>query len=375
MVTLAEAAERAREVADQVLFPAAQDTDRAALVPRSNLEALGDAGLHGLFGPAAFEGGLAADAPAARPVVEAVAGACGATAFVWAQHNGAVRRLAGGSGPGRDRWLAACCRGEALAGIGFAYLRRPGPATVRATPLRGGGWRIDGEAPWITGWGLVDVLVILARVEEEAATTEAPADTVVSVLVDRLDRASIRPEAPQRLAVMGATGTVALGFDGLEVSPDDVIDVADARGWSRRERLGSLLPAPAPLGVADRAIRLLEPLAERQPAVAEARDALARELTERRRIADAIAERSVRVVAQPASDDDDALVAEGSAERARGLDLARRATDVLVASTGGGAMDLAHPAQRLSREATFYLIQAQTAELRVRTLRTLTARG
>jgi hypothetical protein len=127
--------------------------------------------------------------------------------------------------------------------------------------------------------------------------------------------------------------------------------------------------------VADRAIRLLEPLAERQPAVAEARDALARELTERRRIADAIAERSVRVVAQPASDDDDALVAEGSAERARGLDLARRATDVLVASTGGGAMDLAHPAQRLSREATFYLIQAQTAELRVRTLRTLTARG
>ncbi|MGZ5128578.1 MAG: acyl-CoA dehydrogenase family protein, partial [Actinomycetota bacterium] len=52
----------------------------------------------------------------------------------------------------------------------------------------------------------------------------------------------------------------------------------------------------------------------------------------------------------------------------RGLDLARRATDSLVAASGGGAMSLDHPAQRLSREATFYLIQAQTGDLRAATL-------
>jgi len=64
----------------------------------------------------------------------------------------------------------------------------------------------------------------------------------------------------------------------------------------------------------------------------------------------------------------DAVIAEGAAERDRGLDLARRATDALVAATGGGAMSLEHPAQRLVREATFFLIQAQTGDLRAASL-------
>ena len=93
----------------------------------------------------------------ARLVFSAVAGGCGATAFVWAQHHGAVRRLTGGDGPGRDRWLPSLCDGSLLAGIGFAYLRRPGPPAVRAVPS-GSGWRLEGAAPWITGWGLADAL-------------------------------------------------------------------------------------------------------------------------------------------------------------------------------------------------------------------------
>ena len=57
-------------------------------------------------------------------------------------------------------------------------------------------------------------------------------------------------------------------------------------------------------------------------------------------------------------------------------------TDALVAASGGGAISLEHPAQRLSREATFYLIQAQTARsaarprsLEPRVLADRTARG
>ena len=67
----------------------------------------------------------------------------------------------------------------------------------------------------------------------------------------------------------------------------------------------------------------------------------------------------------------EAVLGRGAIERDRGLDLARRATDALVAASGGGAMDLTHPAQRLSREATFFLIQAQTGALRAASLRRL----
>ena len=54
-------------------------------------------------------------------------------------------------------------------------------------------------------------------------------------------------------------------------------------------------------------------------------------------------------------------------------DVERRSTDTLVAASGGGAISLSHPAQRLSREATFFLIQAQTGDLRRATLHRIVA--
>ncbi len=350
---LTEAVARARRVADEVLFPAAQATDTAALVPRANLDALRDAGLHGLQGPTEVPGGLGAGHVAARPALEAVTGGCGATAFVYAQHHGAVRRVAGGDGPAREAWLPRLCDGSTLAGIGFAYLRRPGEPAVRATP-DGDGWRLDGDAPWITGWGLAHVFVLMAR---------APDGRVVTVAVDRpYERAELAPGEPQRLSAMGATGTVALTIHGLRVTPDDVVGVQSEQVWRRRDLAGSAMPSAAPLGIADRAIRLLEP---REPEVAEA---LRLQLLARRAAADA---GSIGVAHALGSDDDAGFaraITEGSAERDRGLDLARRASDALVAASGGGAMSLDHPAQRLSREATFYLIQAQTRDLRAATL-------
>ena len=350
---LGTALANARRVADEVLFPAAQATDVAPLVPRANLEALRDAGLHGLQGPADVPGGIGADHIAARPALEAITGGCGATAFVYAQHHGAVRRVATGDGPARAVWLPRLCDGSALAGIGFAYLRRPGPPAVRATP-DGDGWRLDGEAPWITGWGLAEVFVLMARADD---------GRVVTVAVDRpYDRGELVAGAPQRLAAMGATGTVALALRGMRVAPEDVVGVQTDEAWRRRDLAGSAMPSAAPLGIADRAIRLLE---EREPAAAAT---LGAQLESRRVAAD---ERSAGVAGALATDDDASLeraIAEGSAERDRGLDLARRATDALIAASGGGAMSLDHPAQRLSREATFYLIQAQTGSLRAATL-------
>jgi alkylation response protein AidB-like acyl-CoA dehydrogenase len=351
------AIETARRVADDVLFPSAAEVDQSALVPRSHLRALGEAGLHGLYGPLGV--GLGADQVSARPVMEAISGACGATSFVWQQHHGAVRRLAAGDGPACERWLAPCCAGEVLAGIGFAYLRRPGPALVRATPV-GDGWRFDGRAPWITGWGLIDILVIMGRTDDAR---------VVTVVFDRLDRPELRAEGPQRLSVLGATGTVAVNLEGAVASAGDVVRVEDVTTWAARDAVGAAFPGPAPLGIADRAIRLLGERPGDDPAAAAV--ALSAELEAARLTSDA-AGRRLYAIATNGNDLADAI-GEGVAERDRGSSLARRATDALVAASGGGAMGLAHPAQRLSREATFYLVQAQSADLRATTLARLTS--
>ncbi|MGH2630237.1 MAG: acyl-CoA dehydrogenase family protein [Actinomycetota bacterium] len=351
------AVDRAARVADDVLFPRAQDVDRAPLVPASNLAALRDAELFGLQGPTDVGGGLGADHVAARPVFEAVAGGCGATAFVWAQHHGAVRRVAGGDGPACRTWLPRLCDGSTLAGIGFAYLRRPGVAAVRAS-RDGDVWRIDGQAPWITGWGLIQALVVMARVDD---------GSVVTVVVDRPDEhRALRAGPPQALAAMGSTGTVALGFDGLEVADGDVVGLQSEEAWRLRDRLGSAMPPAAPLGIAERAIRLLRESTSQ--GATDAAAALAVGLDERRRAADEVADAVGRALFDPSDGVVDEAISHGAAERDRGLDLARRATDALVAASGGGAMALSHPAQRLSREATFYLIQAQTGASRAASL-------
>jgi hypothetical protein len=112
------------------------------------------------------------------------------------------------------------------------------------------------------------------------------------------------------------------------------------------------------LGVADRAVRLLAD--HRDDVAVSVAAALADELDARWRTDDDL-------LAALACGAD--VIAEASDHRAACLDLGRRATTALLAAGGGRGMDLAHPAQRLAREADFYVIQAQTADGRAATLR------
>jgi hypothetical protein len=192
---------------------------------------------------------------------------------------------------------------------------------------------------------------------------------VVTVVFDRLERAELRAEGPQRLSVLGATGTVAVNLQGAVATADDVVRVEDVTTWAARDAVGAAFPGPAPLGIADRAIRLLGEHPGDHAAGAAA--ALSAELEDARLTTDAAGR---RLYAAAANNTDAAdAISEGVAQRDHGLSLARRATDALVAASGGGAMALAHPAQRLSREATFYLVQAQSADLRATTLARLTS--
>ena len=67
----------------------------------------------------------------------------------------------------------------------------------------------------------------------------------------------------------------------------------------------------------------------------------------------------------------DDVLHEASDHRARLIWLAKRSSMALLAAVGGRAMDLTHPAQRLAREADFFVIQAQTSDGRASTLRTI----
>ncbi len=353
--------EAARTVGATTLSPRAEETDRGDRVPPDNLAALAEAGLFGLAAPQ--PDGAAPPSPAvAREVHEALAGACGATFFVWAQHHTPVRLLARTTNLAlRERWLNALCTGRSLAGVMFAYLRWD-TAPLHACQVPGG-YQVSGVAPWATSWGMADVFAVAACL---------PDDLVLWFLRDGRADDAVRPSPPLELVVMQATSTVRVAFDDLFVPDSDVLLVEHLEAWRRQDRITTSQPSPAALGVADTSCRLLGERADatRDRTSGDTARALATEVGRSRHTAYRLAD--MPVPTEP-GDSLEAHLARMVDARVSNLEVARTASHALVTAVGGGAMARTHPAQRLAREAMFYFVQAQTAPIRQATLRRLTS--
>ena len=346
----------AQRLADELLAPAAERVDVEG-VPAGHVEALAAAGLLGLYGPA-DAGGADAPAPVARRVAEVLSGADGATWFVWTQHATPVGALARSRNADLRRdWLPRLCR-DALGGIAVAHLRRSDGPTVRARSGDGSRWTFDGTASWVTSWGLAEVLLVGAVTDDDRA---------VLALLPARHRPGMVPSAPLALAAMGATATVRLDFDGLEVHGDEIVDIVDLAAWRRTDAAKTANATPAVFGLIDTVVaRLGEAARERaEPAGTALALALAAE-------AAGVRAEAYRLLDEvPAAE----AVDERLVLRAHALELAVRASTALVVCSGGGGMSRSSPAQRLVRESLFHLVQAQTPAVRRSTLARLAAVG
>ncbi len=321
----------ARRLADELLWPAAQEIDRAPSVPRAVLDALADAGLYGLLGPPEM-GGLGAGPEVTATVFEALGGGSLATAFVWVQHHTTVRAIAESTDELRREWLPALCSGRTRSGIAVAALRRPGPPTMVAEP-DDGGVVLRGFAPWVTGWGLIDVVLVAARVGKD----------VLWVLVDATAGPATHADRVPLVAVDSSV-TVKLRIDGLAVPASRIVGRQLYSEWRAGEVPGLTRSGFLAIGVAQRCVRLLGDKAGNLSQMVD---------NARRRLF--------------AVDGDSVVAARVEASL-----LAVRAATALVAASGGSSIEVDHPAQRLAREAMFLLVFAQTEEIRQAQLDDLT---
>ncbi len=323
--------ERAQALAEDVFFPAALETDAAGLIPRANLDRLAEEGFYGIGGPTE-SGGLGLDAATSHQVVEALASGCLTTTFVWLQHRNPVRAVDASSTPGlRDVWLAPLCRGERRSGIALAG-NRPGPPILRAE-RRDDGLFLDGEAPWVSGWGRVDVLLVTAR----------DGEAVRSVLMDAVATETLRAER-LRLVGANASGTVTLRFDRHLVPSDRIVSEESHADVLARDPTGLRMNGSLALGVIDRCCRLMGPSAIDDQLIST-RAAL-----------------------------DEATTETLPAARAAAAELAMRAATALVVQSGSRSILVDQHAQRLAREAMFLLVFGSRPAIRDALLARLLAR-
>jgi alkylation response protein AidB-like acyl-CoA dehydrogenase len=321
-----------------LLLSDADAVDASENIPPEHLHALAAAGMYGMFAPVA-DGGLGLGYPEMCAVMEELASSCLATTFVLAQHFRLLGAMLDPATPAsiREPLLARTIRGETKGGVALTGLL-PGPSSLLARPAPGG-WLLEGTAPWVSGWDIVDVICVFAR-----GPAGPEGATVVTLLLDaRLqDGLSV---TPLRLSALNATRTVRLGFAGLFVGDDQIIGSQPYESASRESETRLHLNGSFSLGVARRCCALLGP------------SPLDDELRECRAFLDAA---------------DDTHIA---AARAAASELAARAAHLLVVSRGSRAALAGDTAERLNREAAFLLVFGSRPAIKDVLLKRLEARS
>ena len=316
----------ASQIADDLLFPLALEADRAGVVPEKQLQHLADAGFYGIS--------TYCDARTIAKIIEAFASGCLTTTFVWTQHLGATAAAASSKGPVRSELAEDLASGTKRGGVAFAHMLRPGTPLTTATKTDGG-WLYNGTAPWVTGWGHIDVVHAAAR----------HGDDIVWALVDAVNSPTLQSEQID-FAVVDSTQTEVLRYDSHFVPETRVTKVENYAEWRSRYQLGLRSNGSLALGVASRCCRL---------------------------VGDVVLNERLLAIRSTLDETDPADLETMSSARATASLFAVQAATALVAKVGGNAVMMSEHGQRLMREAMFVLVQGQTPTIKAELLDQLTS--
>jgi alkylation response protein AidB-like acyl-CoA dehydrogenase len=299
----------------------AEESDAAESLSSQHLNILAESGFYGAFAPTSV-GGLDLDLATLCTIVERFAAACLTTTFVWIQHFRLLAALLDPSTPeGICELLPKVVSGQLKGGVALSGLL-PGPPHLKATGTKDG-WRINGDAAWVSGWGIVDLLFLTARQSDEI---------VVSFVTDATEQPGIEVTR-HRLSAMNASSTVRLVFTDLYIPHSSYVGSQSyAPGLELPEGLrvnGSLA-----LGIARRCCELLGPTS------------LDDQLMRCREDLDAFKINDIAVA------------------RARAAELAVRAAHVLAVSRGSRSSNVGDIAERTGREAAPLLVFGSRTEIK-----------
>ena len=314
----------------QLLERDARDVDQSGVIPSSHFDELAAFGLYGAFAPR-DEGGIELEATELFDVIERLAMSCLSTTFVLIQH---LRLLGSCLDPGSPAFLrnqrADIISGTIRGGVALGGLL-PGPARLSVTATTDG-WRLNGEAPWVSGWGMVDSLFVAAR---------GPEQTVVSLQLAAHEQHGLEATR-QHLTAINATNSVKLNFTDLEIPAEQLIGRVSyepqIESGDRLRLNGSLA-----LGLARRSCALLD-----DPAMSEELLACRYELDH----------------AQPSSMPE---------ARARASEFAVRAAHALCVQRGSSSVLSGDVGERSTREASLLLSFGSRPAIRQSLLRRLGA--
>ncbi|MGA4544015.1 hypothetical protein ACPA54_28900 [Uniformispora flossi] len=212
---------------------------------------------------------------------------------------------------------------------------------LTATPDGAGGWRVSGHIPWLTGWGLVDAVLLGAS---------TPDRRILFALLSSAELADAGTVRPHDLWSMNATYAVSVRVTELRVAPPQIVSLRPVAPWLRDHHTQSANAHPALFGNLHATTAFL---GAHPPFTTRAAHATRR-----------AAELRTRAYALTDGQPPTEALAERLAVRAAAVDLALRTATACVIASGAQAMTRAATAARLLAEASFHAVHGQNTEAR-----------
>ncbi|MBX3443902.1 MAG: acyl-CoA/acyl-ACP dehydrogenase [Planctomyces sp.] len=259
--------------------------------------------------------------------------------FVLSQFQSAVARIvASANAPLKGEWLPRLAAGDAFTTVGISHLttsrQHQGQPAVAATPVHGG-YRVSGEIPWVTAAGRADVIVAGATLDDGRQ--------ILFALPRESEGATIDP--PWTLLALTGSETGPVRLRDVFVPHARVLDgprsqVLQSGGTAGA---GSLTTSALALGHALGCLDRLQDEAARRETlkgIVAAFDNDAAGLWER--------------LLKSAGGGETADTPETL--RAAATSLALSTSQALLTASKGAGFVAGHPAERLAREAMFFLV-------------------
>ncbi len=274
---------------------------------------------------------------------ERLASACLTTSFVLTQRNGACQRIASCDNEQlKAELLPGLCAGETFATVGISHLTTSRQHLHRpAVEVEFSGSKLTfrGSIPWVTGAKHANYIVTGGRCDDGLQ--------VLAVIPADLPRVNM--QEPPALLALNSSQTGSVELDGVELDERYLIAGPVERVMTRGKGggTGSLTTSALAVGTAAGALRQLKQEAETRPDLVEIYESIHEE---RGRLSADIHELS----RANSTDEAPAHTAESVRQRANSLVL--RATQAYLTACKGAGFVKGHPAERLVREAIFFLV-------------------
>jgi alkylation response protein AidB-like acyl-CoA dehydrogenase len=224
--TQAQVRDMARQFADEVIRPAAEELDREERFPGEIYAQMGELGLFGIGVPEEM-GGPGFDTLTYALVMEelsrgyaSVADQCGLVELISTLlvRHGTPEQRARHLGPvTRAETKVAYCITEPEAGTDVSGIRT-------SATRDGSGWRLDGGKIWIHNAPVADVGFVLARTDKDAGH-RGMSIFIVDLHAEGVSRGPKEHKMGQRASQVGA-----LNFDGVRLGPDALLG-SEGRGF------------------------------------------------------------------------------------------------------------------------------------------------